>query len=118
MSDESGLQRTDEGGASSVAGPPGAAGAVEDGVTKLYRPAPDGGLEAVAPDGADYREKLGSRRWGAAPLENPEVEKTNPTIAVAFIIGLSIFTFVVIVVGYSSGFWGCPGPAITCRGTS
>ena len=25
---------------------------VEDGVTKLYRPAPDGGLEAVAPDGA------------------------------------------------------------------
>ncbi len=107
MSDESGLQET---GAKPAApgpgaGPPGGAGSA-GGETTLYRPGPDGGLEAVAPDGSDYREKLGSRRWDAAPLENPEVERTDPTIAVAFIIGMSIFTFVVIVVGYSSGFWG------------
>jgi hypothetical protein len=78
----------------------------EGGDTTLYRPGPDGGLEAVPGETGDYRDRLSSRRWDAAPLENPEARKTDPRIAVAFIVGFSVFTFVVLVVGYSSGFWG------------
>ena len=73
--------------------------------TTLYRSGPDGGLEAVERDGGDYRDGLRSRRWGAAPLENPEAEKTDPRIAVALIVGISAFTLIVLVIGYGSGFW-------------
>jgi hypothetical protein len=56
----------------------------------------------------DYRDQLRSRRWNAAPLRNPEVEKTDPRIAVAFIIALSVVTLLILVVGYASGFWSLP----------
>jgi hypothetical protein len=72
--------------------------------TRLYRPAVEGGLEATAPEG-DYRDGLRSRRWNAAPLENPEVEKTDPRIAVAAIVGLAVITLIVLVVGYGIGIW-------------
>jgi hypothetical protein len=72
----------------------------------MYRPSSDGGLEPVPSDGGDYREQLRSRRWQAAPLTNPEIERTDPRIAVAFIVGLLVLTFVLIVAGYASGFWG------------
>jgi hypothetical protein len=72
----------------------------------LYRPAAQGGLEPVARDDADYRDRLRSRRWGAAPLENPEVERTDPRIAVAFVVALCVVTFVLLVTGYATGFWG------------
>jgi hypothetical protein len=49
---------------------------------------------------------LQSRRWNAAPLKNPEAQKTDPRIAVAGIVLLSAITLVVIVLGYGSGFWG------------
>jgi hypothetical protein len=72
----------------------------------LDRPSWEGGLEASPGDGGDYRDRLRSRRWKAAPLENPEVSPTDPRIAVAFIIGLLAVTFVLLVAGYASGFWG------------
>ena len=72
----------------------------------MYRPSSEGGLQPVPSDGVDYRKRLRSPRWQAAPLANPEVEQTDPRIAVAFIVGLLIVTFVVIVLGYGSGFWG------------
>jgi hypothetical protein len=72
----------------------------------MYRPSSDGGLEPVPSDGRDYREQLRSARWQAAPLKNVEVEQTDPRIAVAFIVGLLIVTFVLIVAGYGSGVWG------------
>jgi hypothetical protein len=72
----------------------------------MYRPSTDGGLEPVTGEVGDYREQLRSRRWRAAPLANPEVESTDPRIAVAFIVGLLALTFVLLVVGYASGFWG------------
>ena len=72
----------------------------------MYRPTSDGSLEPVPSDGVDYRERLRSRRWDAAPLANPEIEPTDPRIAVAFIVGLLVMTFVLIVAGYASGFWG------------
>jgi hypothetical protein len=75
-----------------------------EGQTRLYRPTAEGGLEAAPPEG-DYRDGLRSRRWNAAPLENPEVEKTDPRIAVAAIVGLAILTLVILVVGYGVGIW-------------
>jgi hypothetical protein len=74
--------------------------------TKMYRPAAEGGLEAAPDSSADYRDQLRSRRWNAAPLENPEVEKTDPRIAVAAIVLISAVTLIVLVAGYASGFWG------------
>ena len=75
--------------------------------TTLYRPDAEGGLEAVPAKG-DYRDELRSRRWNAAPLENPEVEKTDPRIAVAAIVLLAIATLSIIVVGYGLGIWSMP----------
>jgi hypothetical protein len=56
----------------------------------------------------DYRDQLRSRRWDAAPLRNPEVEKTDPRIAVAAIVVLCAITLVILVAGYASGFWTLP----------
>ena len=91
MSDGSGLQPAD-GGAK----------------TTMYRPGPEGGLEAGAPEVDDYRDQLRSRRWNAAPLENPEAEKTDPRIAVAAVVVLAAITFAVIIVGYGVGLWSLP----------
>ena len=73
---------------------------------KLYRPTPDGGLEPAPVEAKDHRRRLRSRRWNAAELANPEVDTTNPWIAVAFILALSALTFGVLVVGYAIDFWG------------
>ncbi len=76
--------------------------------TVHYRAATEGGLEAVPPQG-DYRDDLRSRRWDAAPLDNPEVEKTDPRIAVAALLILAFVTFAILVVGYGViGIWS-PG---------
>jgi hypothetical protein len=85
-------------------------GSPEDGAssTTVFRPSLDGGLQAAAQDEGDYRVGLRSRRWDAAPLRNPEVEKTDPRIAVAFIALLAAITLVVLVLGYASGFWQLP----------
>jgi hypothetical protein len=56
----------------------------------------------------DYREQLRSRRWDAAPLRNPEVEKTDPRYAVAALVIMSAVTLLVLVLGYASGFWQLP----------
>jgi len=72
---------------------------------KLYRPDPDGGLEPAPVKTGDYRVRLRSRRWKAAELKNPEVHQTDPRIAVLFIALLAILTFVIMIVGYGSGFW-------------
>jgi len=66
------------------------------------------GTAAAMPAGGDYREQLTSRRWDAAPLRNPEVDKTDPRIAVAAILILAALTLLVLVVGYASGVWELP----------
>lgn len=78
----------------------------EDTDTTMYRPAAGGGLEASPRAEVDYRSRLRAQRWDAAPLKNPEVEKTDPRYAVAAIAILSAVTLVVLVLGYASGFWG------------
>ena len=77
----------------------------DEGKTVMYRPAPEGGLEPAPSEQADYREGLRSRRWNAAPLENPEAEKTDPRIALAAVVGLAVVTLLVLVIGYGAGIW-------------
>ena len=77
--------------------------------TVMYRPGDGGGLQAVAPESGDYRDDLRSRRWNAAPLVNPEVEKTDPRIAVAVIVIFSLLTLAILVVGYGVlDIWDLP----------
>ena len=72
---------------------------------KLYRPS-RGGLEPTPVEQRNWRRRLRSPRWRAAPLENPEGRATSPVGAVAFFGALALLTFVVLVLGYGTGFWG------------
>jgi hypothetical protein len=85
-----------------AAGLAGAGGSLEAGVPAAQAP-----VSRSFPEG-DYRGLLASRRWNAAPLRNPEVEKTDPRIAVAAIVILASVTLMVLVAGYASGFWTLP----------
>jgi hypothetical protein len=73
--------------------------------TTLYRRTADGGLERAPVTSSDYRDRLRSRRWDPAPLANPESRGTDPWIALAAIVGLSLLTFAVLVFGYGIGIW-------------
>jgi hypothetical protein len=47
-----------------------------------------------------------SRRDGRLPeLKNPEMNPTSTPLAVLFWLGLGALTFVLLVVGYGTGFW-------------
>ncbi|MEA2025466.1 MAG: hypothetical protein U9O18_02120 [Chloroflexota bacterium] len=77
--------------------------------TTLHQPAAEGGLEAAPLKTGDYRDQLQSRRWNAAPLENPEVEKTDPHLAVLAFLALGAITLIVLVIGYGIiDLWGLP----------
>lgn len=71
---------------------------------QLHRPSP-GGLEPSPVEERNWRRRLRSRRWAAAPLENPELEPTRPLYAVALFAGLAFLTFVLLLLGYGTGFW-------------
>jgi hypothetical protein len=78
--------------------------------TPVAHPAATGELERSSSSSDDYRDELRSRRWNAAPLENPEVEKTDPRIAVLAIVAMSVVTLVVLVIGYGVvDLWSLPG---------
>ena len=48
----------------------------------------------------------GHRRGGKLPeLSNPEMKPTSTAMAVLFWLGLAGLTFVLLIVGYGSGFW-------------
>ncbi len=70
--------------------------------------APKGRREAGSSKAADYREGLRSRRWDAAPLENPEVEKTDPRVAVGALVAMGVITLTVLLIGYGVGLWNLP----------
>ncbi len=72
---------------------------------KLYRPS-RGGLEPGPVEQKNWRRRLRSPRWRAASLENPEGTLTSPLAGAAFFLALALLTFVVLVVGYGTGFWG------------
>jgi hypothetical protein len=77
--------------------------------TAAPRRAPEADSEAVSRQAGDYRDGLRSRRWQAAPLKNPEVEKTDPRIAVLAIVLMGAITLVVLVLGYGIlDIWSLP----------
>jgi hypothetical protein len=75
----------------------------------VYRPAVEGRQRTPSRQAGDYRDGLRSRRWKAAPLQNPEVEKTDPRIAVLVIVLMSALTLGVLILGYGVlGLWDLP----------
>ena len=79
---------------------------------QLHRPDERGVLKHEPGPAPDYREQLRSPRWGLAlrsgklpALKNPEMRPTSTVVSVMFWAGLGVVTFVLIVLGYWSGFW-------------
>ena len=82
---------------------------------QLHRPDQRGGMTPEPGPAPDYRQQLRSRRWGMAlgngqlpALQNPEMRPTSRVIAVLFWLGLAFATFVLILLGYGTGFWQFP----------
>ncbi len=80
---------------------------------QLHRPDGRGGLEPRPVEEKDWRRQLRSARWGASlsngrlpKLANPEMNPTSSIVAVLFWMGLAVLTFVLLLVGYGTGFWG------------
>ena len=71
---------------------------------KLYRPGPNG-LEPNPAARKTWRSGLVSRRWRPAALENTELTQTSSRMAVLFWVVLATLTFVLVAVGYGTGFW-------------
>jgi hypothetical protein len=80
---------------------------------QLHRPDGQGGIEPRPVSDRNWRNQLRSSRWGASrrrgelpALDNTEMNPTSSTAAVLFWLGLGAATFVLLVVGYGTGFWG------------
>jgi hypothetical protein len=80
---------------------------------KLHRPDGEGGLEPRPVVEPDWRAQLRSPRWGKRlgggrlpALKNPEMNPTSKLMSVLFWLGLAAMTFVLLVLGYGTGFWG------------
>ena len=80
---------------------------------QLHRPDGKGGIEPRTVENRDWRRQLQSPRWGSSlrggrlpELKNPEMNPTSTGRAVAFWLALGALTFVLLLVGYGSGFWG------------
>lgn len=79
---------------------------------KLHRPDGEGGLEPEPAPDPNWRAQLRSPRWGRGlhggrlpALQNPEMNPTSKLMSVLFWLGLGALTFVVLVLGYGTGFW-------------
>ena len=79
---------------------------------QLHQPDGEGGLEPRSAGPQDWRTQLRSRRWGSgldtghlSELKNTEMNPTSRVVAVLFWLGLGIATFVLLVLGYGTGFW-------------
>jgi hypothetical protein len=80
---------------------------------QLHRPDGEGGLEPRPVTDQDWQNQLESPRWGAGlrrkrlpDLNNPEMNPTSRLRSVLFWLSLGALTFVLLVVGYGTGFWG------------
>ncbi len=83
---------------------------------QLHKPDDHGGLEPLPPGQPDWRSQLRSPRWGSGrahdrmpALANPEMNPTSRFRSVLFWLGLATVTFVLLVIGYGSGFWSIAG---------
>ena len=80
---------------------------------QLHRPDGEGGLEPSPDAEPDWHGQLQSPRWGSGlkggrlpGLKNPEMNPTSRLRSVLVWLGLGSVTFVVLVIGHSTGFWG------------
>ena len=78
---------------------------------QLHRPDGKGGVETHGGEG-DWRGQLRSTRWGSGlkgrrlpKLANPEMNPTSTALAAAFWVSLAALTFVLLLLGYGTGFW-------------
>lgn len=85
---------------------------------QLHRPDGEGGLEPRPVTPGDWQEQLQSPRWGTGlrgdrlpELRNPEMGPTSRLRSVLFWLALGLLTFLVLVVGYGTGFWSAGVPA-------
>ncbi len=72
---------------------------------QLHRPDGQGGLQKVPGRPATVGEELRARRWRAAPLRNTEMNPTSTPMSILFWVGLAAVTFVLLMLGYGTGFW-------------
>jgi hypothetical protein len=79
---------------------------------QLHRPDGEGGLEPRPVADPDWRNHLRSARWGTdlrgdrlPELKNPEMDPTSRFRSVLFWLALAFATFVIVALGYSTGFW-------------
>jgi hypothetical protein len=77
---------------------------------QLHKPDGRGGIEPRTVVQQDWRRVLRSPRWGSGlrglpKLRNPEMNPTMTGLAVLFWLGLGFATFVLLVLGYGTGFW-------------
>jgi hypothetical protein len=80
---------------------------------QLHRPDGQGGLEPRTVSDQNWRNQLRSPRWGRSlrhgrlpDLKNQEMNPTSRLRSVLFWAGLGLLTFVLLVAGYGTGFWG------------
>jgi hypothetical protein len=78
---------------------------------QLHRPDGEGGLEAQ-PSEPDWQAQLRSPVWGTGlrrkrlpELKNSEMDPTSTPLAIMFWISLAFATFVLLIIGYGTGFW-------------
>jgi hypothetical protein len=81
-----------------------------------HQPDGHGGLQPKRTTPADWRTQLRSPRGGASledgrlpALDNVEMNPTGRMRSVLFWVALAAATFLIIVVGYGTGFWSLPG---------
>ena len=89
---------------------------------QLHQPDGRGGLEPQPPN-PNWRSQLQSKRWGMnrrdgrpPKLGNPEMNPTTTPMAVLFWVSLAVLTFLLIVLGYGTGFWHFPAAAAAASG--
>jgi hypothetical protein len=80
---------------------------------QLHRPDGKGGVEPRPVSDRNWQNQLRSSRWGVTlrrgklpALRNTEMNPTSAVVSVAFWVGLGVLTFVLLVAGYGTGFWG------------
>jgi hypothetical protein len=79
---------------------------------QLHKPDGEGGLEPRPVVEPDWRTQLRSARWGTdlhgdrlPELKNPEMNPTSRFRSVLFWLALAFATFVIVALGYGTGFW-------------
>ena len=88
---------------------------------QLHRPDREGGLEPRTVSEQNWRRQLRSPRWGSnlkggrlPDHKNTEMEPTSRARSLLFWLTLATATFVLLVVGYGSGFWDSqPTPSLS-----